>query len=264
MYAPRLQKRKAYRARRPVKRVPRKRSGGRKAIVKIVKSVLSSQAENKAWFDYGINQSITCVQTSTPTYKNLMPVVSQGTGHSQRVGNEIRVKSGYVRGHVNLLPYEAILNNLPIPAYVKIWILSCKEKNGSALSSTSIGNDFFDIVNSSIGLQGNMLDVDLTVNKDAWTIHGSKLIKLGVGAITSTGPIGTGGYYEGTSSFSTPFSFNIGKFMKGTLKYDDTDATVVNKNMFIAFQVVPANGASGVNQIMAEFHYSTRVNYEDL
>jgi len=193
-----------------------------------------------------------------------MPVVSQGTGHSNRVGNEIRVRSGYVRGHVNLLPYDATLNNSPIPCYVKIWILSCKEKNGSALASTSIGNDFLDIVNSSIGLQGNMLDVELSVNKDAWTVHASKTIKLGVGAITSVGPVGTNGYYEGTSSFSTPFSFNIGKFMKAPLKYDDTDTTVVNKNMFIVFQCVPANGASGSSQLMAEFHYSTRVDYEDM
>jgi len=263
MYASRFQKRKANRAKRPVKRVPRKRSGGRQAIVKIVKSVISRNAENKAWFDYGANQSISCTVSATPTNKNLMPVVSQGTGHSQRVGNEIRVKSGYIRGHVNLLPYDATLNNLPVPAYCKIWILSCREKNGSSLASTSIGNDFFDIVNSSIGMQGTMLDIDLTVNKDAWIIHGTKTLKLGVGAITSTGPIGTNGYYEGSSSFSTPFSFNIGKYMK-TLKYDDTDATVVNKNMFIAFQVVPANGASGANQIMAEFHYCTRVEYEDM
>lgn len=243
------------------RRVRRKSGGARKSIVKIVKGIISRQAENKAWFDYGVNQSIATATTSTPTNKNLIPLPAQGTGHSQRVGNEIRVKSGYVKGHVNILPYDATLNSNPLPVWVKIWILSCKSQNTTSLASTDIGNSLFDIVNSSVGLQGNMLDIDFTLNKEQWTCYGMKSFKLGVGAITSVGPVGTNSYYD-NSPMSVPFYFNIGKHMK-LIKFSD-NTTPTNRNMFICFQVVPANGVSGSNQIPAEFHYSTRIEYEDI
>jgi len=260
MYAKRFSKRKA--TKRPTKRVYRKRGGARKSIVKIVKSVLSRQAENKAWFDYGVNQSIASVSVTTPINKNLLPQLSQGTGHSARVGNEVRVKSGYVRGHVNILPFDNTTNSLPVPCYVKIWILSQKVINTSTLSSTSIGTTFFDIVNSSIGLQGNMLDMELTNNKDVWIVHATKTMKLGSGYPSAGGPVTTTGYYD-NSPMSVPFYFNFGKYVK-TLKYDDTSVAPTNRNMWIAFQVVSANGANSSGQIMAEFHYTTRVEYEDL
>ncbi|AYP28794.1 MAG: putative capsid protein [Virus sp.] len=261
MYAKRFGKRKAVRARRPYKRVPRKRSGGRQAITKIVKSVLSRQAENKAWFDYGANQSITCVASGPFISKNLIPVLSQGVGKSQRVGNEVRVKSGFVRGHVNILPFENTTNNLPVPCYVKMWVCSYKTLNSNGVSGTNQGTAFFDIVNGSIGPQGNMLDIDFTVNKDSWVLHGTKTVKLGSAYPSATGPVGSSGYYD-NSPMSAPFSFNFGKYIK-TLKYDDATTVATNRNMFLSFQVVPANGATGSGQIMAEFHYTTRVEYED-
>lgn len=262
MYASRFQKRKAIRARRPAKRVPRKRSGGRKAITKIVRSVLSRQAENKSWFDFGANQSISCTAVGIPTNKNLLPQLAQGIGKSARVGNEVRVKSGYVRGHVNILPFENTTNNLPVPCYVKIWILSQKIVNTNSLSATTIASNLFDVVNGSVGMQGNMLDIDFTLNKDAWISHGSKTLRLGSGYPSGSGPVGSAGYYD-NSSMSLPFYFNFGKYIK-TLKFDDGTTVPTNRNMWIAFQVVPANGATATGQIMAEFHYSTRVEYEDL
>jgi len=260
MYAKRYGKRKA--TRRPARRVTRKRGGARKSIVKIVKSVLSRQAENKAWFDFGANQSITCVASGPFIGKNLIPTLNQGVGKSQRVGNEVRVKSGFVRGHVNILPYDNITNNLPVPCYVKIWVCSYKLLNSAGLSGTNQGTAFFDIVNGSIGPQGTMLDIDFTINKESWILHGTKTMRLGSGFPSTTGPVGVAGYYD-NSPMSLPFYFNYGKYIK-TLKYDDATNTATNRNMFLCFQVVPANGAAGAGQIMAEFHYTTRVEYEDL
>jgi len=261
MNAPRTQKKRGS-GRRPNKRGAGKRGGARKAITKIVKSVLSRQAENKAWFDYGANQSISCTAVSVPTNKNLLPQLAQGVGKSGRVGNSVRVKSGYVRGHVNILPFDSITNNFPVPCYVKIWILSQKIVNTNNLSATTIASNIFDTVNASVGMQGNMLDIDFTLNKDAWISHGSKIIKLGSGYPSTGGPVGTAGYYD-NSPMSMPFYFNFGKYIK-TLKFDDATTVPTNRNMWIAFQVVPANGATATGQIMAEYHYTTRVEYEDL
>jgi len=262
MYAKRFSKGKARSSKRPSKRVPRKSGAARTSIVKIVKSVISRQAENKAWFDYGLNQSIATVAGTTPTaFKNLIPLPAQGAGVSNRIGNEIRVKSGYIRGHVNILPYDATLNPLPLPLFVKIWVCSCKNIQTTTLSSTGIGGNFFDIVNSSVGFQGNILDLDFTPNNMNWTIHGTKMLKLGQGYASATGPTAVNSYFD-NSPMSVPFYFNLGKYMK-TVKFDD-NTTPTNKNMFIIFQAVPANGANAGGLITAEYHYSTRINYEDM
>lgn len=242
------------------KRVPRKSGPARKSITKIVKSIISRQAENKAWFNYGLNQTIGTASGNTPTNLNLLLTPAQGTGHSNRIGNEIRVKSGYIRGHVNILPYDSIINALPLPCYVKMWVVSCKAINTTTLSSTSIASNFFDIVNSAVGFQGNMLDMDFTPNKDNWVVHATKTVKIGSG-YNFTGPVSNLSYFD-NSPMSAPFYFNIGKTMK-TIKYDDTGAPT-NKNMFIVFQAVPANGAGAFGNVLAEFHYSTRIEYEDM
>ena len=250
-----------YAKKRPVRRAARKPRTARKSITKIVKSIISRQAENKAWFDYGANQAIYCTSGGTPTNKNLVPLLNQGTGHSQKIGNEVRVKSAYIRGHVNILPYDATLNPAPLPLYVKIWITSCKSQHNTALSVTDIGNAFFDIVNSSVGFQGSMLDMDFTPNKDSWTVHASKVFKIGVGYSSATGPTLVNSYFD-NSPMSVPFYFNIGKYLK-TIKYSDNNVPT-NRNLFIVFQAVPANGSAPVGNAPAEFHYSTRVEYEDM
>jgi hypothetical protein len=262
MYARRFYKRKAKPGKRTRKVSRRKSTTGSKAITRIVKSVISRQAENKAWFDYGANQSITCTAVGVPTNKNLLPQLAQGVTKSQRVGNSVRVKSGFVRGHVNILPYENTTNNFPVPCYVKIWILSQKIVNTNNLAATTIASNIFDTVSAAVGMQGNMLDIDFTLNKDAWISHGSKTIRLGSGYPSATGPVGIAGYYD-NSAMSRPFYFNFGKYIK-TLKFDDATTVPTNRNMWIAFQVVPANGATATGQIMAEFHYTTRVEYEDM
>lgn len=263
MYASRFPKRKAIRARRPYKRVPRKRSGGRKAITKIVKSIISRQAENKVWADYGANLAIQSASATVPQARNLLPLLSPGTGVSSRIGNEVRVKTAYIRGHVNLLPYNVSTNFNALPCYVKMWLCSSRQINTQSISATSIATTFFEAGATSTGFQGNMLDIDFSPNKDVWIVHSTKTVKLGAGYVTSAGSPVSGGSYFDNSPMSVPFQFNYGKKC-GTLKYDESITNATNKNMFLVFQVVPANGDGGSLNNMAEFHYTTRVEYEDM
>lgn len=245
---------------RKARRVPRKSSTARKSIVKIVKSVISRQAENKVWVDYGVNQNIVCSASSVPAYKNLLPLLNYGTGVSARIGNEVRIKSAYIRGHVNILPYDAgnQTSNI-LPLYVKMWVISSRQVNTQLLTATNIASNFFEIGGGSGGFQGNMLDIDFSPNKDSWIIHATKTCKLGAGSTSSN--VNTTSYFD-NSPFSMPFQFNYGKKLT-TLKYDETVTNASNKNMFIVFQVVPANGNTGAFNL-AEYHYTIRVEYEDM
>jgi len=253
-------KRKAIRTRRPYKRVPRKRSGGRKAITKIVKSIISRQAENKVWADYGVNQSIVCATGTAPASRNICPLLAYGTGVSARIGNEVRVKSAYIRGHVNILPYDAGAQTVNIlPLYVKLWIVSAKQINTQNITATNIATNFFEAGAGSTGFQGNMLDMEFSPNKDAWTVYSTKTFKIGAGATSSN--VNATSYFD-NSPFSVPFYFSFGKHLK-TLKYDEAITSATNRNLFMILQCVPANGNTGAFNL-AEYHYSTRVEYEDM
>lgn len=233
-----------------------------KAVGKICDKKIAGKIENKAWFDYGANNTITCVQSASPVARNLVPILTQGVGHTGRLGNECVVKNGYIRGHVNLLGYNATTNNLPGPIYVKMWLVSCINVNSNSVAVTGIGSDFFDIVNSTVGFQGNMLDMSLTVNKSAWRLYASKTIKLGTSFVQVAGNVVQGSTIADNSPMSAPFSFSFGKHLK-KLKYDDNFTVAENRNLFLLFQTVYANGADSTGQILAEYHYTTRVEYED-
>jgi len=261
MYAKRFSNRKAKAGKRPYKRVPRKRSTGRQAITKIVKSVLSRQAENKVWTDYGVNQSITTASSTVFTNKNLLPTLSQGLTATNRIGNEVKVRSGYIRGHVNILPFNGTTNNLALPVYVKMWVISARALNTTNLTATNIASSFFEIGGGAAGPQGNMLDIDLTPNKDSWVIHYTKTVRLGVGYATGT-TVPTISYFD-NSPMSAAFQFNFGKKLS-TLKYDELVTSPTNKCMWLAFQCVNADGSNATGQVQAEFHYTTRVEYEDM
>ena len=254
-------------AKRPYRRAA-KRTGksSAKYIANICKKVISRKAENKIWFDYATNVVIPTANLSVPVYRNLCPIVAQAVGKSNRTGNEITVKNGMIRGHINILPYNAITNPFPVPVYVKMWIVSAKGINTNLLSATTIASDFLDVINASIGLQGNMLDIDLTLNRDSWTLHAQRVVKIGAGFTNTTTnlPVSGGGYFD-NSPMSVPFYFNFGKHLK-TLKYDDSNPpyACINRNLFIVFQSVNADGSTPAGYTPAEFHYSTRVEYEDM
>lgn len=254
---------RTYRKRRPAvkkaRRVPRKSGVARKSITKLVKSVIRRQAEKKEAFDYGVNNVITTTVTSTPVFRNVLPTLAQGVQTSQRIGNEIKVVSGYIKGHVNILPYNVTTNPGPTPAYIKMWLVTCKTINTVNLASTSIATTFFDITNGTVGLQGNMLDIDLPINNDVWTLHASKTIKIGVGGAAAAST----GYYD-NSSFTAPFYFNTGKYMN-TLKYDDgASNNPTNRNLFLIFQAVSADGTTFTGANSAEYHFSNKVTYIDM
>ena len=118
---------------------------------------------------------------------------------------------------MNLLPYNVTTNPYPCPAYVKMWVVSSKLTNTASLSATLINTNFLETGSGTSGLQGNMLDMCFKVNKDHWTVHATKTVKLGLTSLPATA---TAGYFD-NGSFSLPFTFNFGKYFKSMLKYSD-------------------------------------------
>jgi len=259
-------RKKSIKAKRPVRRrVYRKKPVVSKAIKTYVKRTISSNIENKYFVDYGTNQSITTQSGGgTPIHRQLLPSLVQGLGAGQRLGNEVMVKSAYIRGHVNILPYNATTNPGSVPVYLLMLLVKNKKAN-IAMGSSNAGHDLFELGNSAIGLQGNMLDMILPINSQNWQQLARKKVKLGCSSLSSNAT-SIQGYFD-NSSFSVPFQFNYGKYLK-KLQYEDsgsgfTQTTPVNTNLSLIFQTVYANGDTSAQYTIAEYHYSIRMVYED-
>lgn len=236
------------------KRAAPKRNRAVSTATKVyVKKLLHSQIENKMILTYAANQNMITAGPTNASYINLLPVITQGTGVSNRVGNEVRVVSGILKGYVNLLPYNAVSNPTVAPLYIKMWLFSMKTINSTAVTAGTLAN-FFSVNNAGAGFQGSILDMMLPVNADLVTVYATKVINIG----TTYSAYGN----SDNSRFSQAFSFDWGKHFKSVLKFDDASTFVTNRNCFLLFSPCTADGAS-VSTIPAEYHYTNTTKYED-
>lgn len=231
---------------------------GNKKLVRTIKRVVHDIAENKVQSDYAVNRTIVTANATNPTYLNVTLSPSQGTTVQQRTGNIVRVVKASVRGFVNVLPYNALTNPLPSSIWVKMWLCRRKNFNANNLPNATDFSNFFQSGSTSLGFQGNMLDITLRNNTEYWTILGTKTVQLTnffCNGTTGTSALGQSG------PNSVPFSFDLTKHL-GMCRFNDTTTFPQNKELYVVFQSVNADGStSAVNS--AEYHFSTEWQYED-
>lgn len=252
------------RARKPTMR---KRVGKTsRSFTKAVKRVIHRMAENKILSSYGANQTLNYAGSITnPTYLNLTPTPSVGASVQQRIGNQIRVVKGRVNGFVNVRPYDGTQNTQPAPVMIKMWLckrVSYNNAVGGVPGTTDFSN-FFQAGSTSVGFQSNMLDMTLRSNSEYWTVYARKTVTL------------QNSYYAGSTAPTTtilgsaykvhaPFSFSFANHL-GLCKYNDGSTYPNNKELFLVFQPVYADGSSSVSTLnLAEVHYNIEWQFEDL
>lgn len=231
-------------------------------IRKIVRDEIQNAAEKKVWISYAANIACPTASNSVPTWVNLIPTLSQGTGQSARIGNQIRVTKGMVDITVNLLPYNSTTNPLSTPVEGRLFLGYPSKVVTTNLGTTNIATEFFEINNGTAGWQANMLDMVLTPQKDSWVVLQEKRFRLGATYASTGGAVGTSGYFD-NSEMSRTFSFDFGKYVS-TLRYDDAVSTqATNKSLFVWVQLVYSDGSLS-SLIAGEWHYNVRVEYTDL
>lgn len=249
--------------RRPLRRKRTMRSRGRVSLAtkKYVKAAIHKQIENKVIVSNLANQSIvTALLGTDPFQLNLLPLIPEGNEQGERSGVIVTPRRCVIKGFVNLRPYNATTNPHQ-PVKLKMWVLSYKplNRNAATLAAGSFDN-FFEGGNASFPFQGNMLDMILPVNKQEWTVYATKMINLG----STYGGTAGGSVVHDNSRFSVPFSFNIGKYLKQKLKFDDVDTNrATNRNMWLVVQAVSAEGSTGIGITPAEIHYAYEFQFED-
>lgn len=231
-----------------------------------VKRVIHRLAENKVQsIPYANNSLINAGSSVNPYYISLMPTPVQGTSVQERIGNNINVVKSTIRGFVNLLPYNSTTNDLQCPIKVKMWLCSRKKTN-RAITSAPIAadfNNFFQSGSTSLGFQSNILDMLLHNNKDWWNIYATKTFELSPNLLGQT--FATSTFIQSPSGkMSMPFSFDLTKHL-GALKYNDSGTYPTNKELYLVFQTVRADGAvqTTPTPVYAEVHAIVEHNYED-
>jgi len=241
---------------RPARRY-RKRN--QKAMVSLIKRVMSSNVENKMRQNGGIANlgatTLASFQTNsiipmTPYYEAGLSIaqnldITQGTGVSNRIANSIRTKSGYFRGVLYPAPYNATLNPTPRPVIVTQWIFKLKsgltDSTGNVLST--LLNNWFKDQNTSIGLQNSLSDTVLKVNPDFINLLSRRSYKLGYASDTGTGQNAIHQSYANNDyKHNHVIKMSTTKYLRKRIRYTDNNALPLTSTTWMVFTVAYADG----------------------
>lgn len=232
-----------------------------KTLKKYVKRAIRSNLETKEWTQQGYNNSISAnTGSGTPGFLlSLMPTISQGTGTAERIGNMIMPTYSMLKIRFNLLPYNVSTNDVANQWFVKVWIASYKEANAASLGYSS----FFQGNSSANGFNNNVSDIMRDVNNDLWTVHATRTKKLGA---SSAGSLISSSTIYDNSQMNCSMKINLRKFYHKQLKYNDTNTTVTNQNIWFIVAICRVDGttSSVLNYpIPLELHYRHQFYYKD-
>lgn len=199
---------KSFRGRRKPYRKARKsgykkRTYKGKRLVKAVKQVMARQVETKvlqysgnltvrsisgtitqAQFDTGclmITPQGAVISGITQPY----PVISNGTGQDQRIGDEIKIKGQYIDYLIQAEDYNVSTNPTPRAQIVTLWVIRPKMRNALGqnvyeLQSGSSSAIFFENqYNGDSGFSGTMVDMLRKVDTDNFTVIAKRIYKVG-------------------------------------------------------------------------------------
>ena len=168
-----------------------------KPVKRAVNALIHAQAEDKyqrmengyvnqpvplhGWNGIG---SAGLVTINTPF--TLFPAIDQGVGSYQRLGNKIKVKSLVVNWQISILndiSGDTQAGSDSIPLLVRLLVLKSKSVTNAPLIpstvATSIGQDLFNYGSGQYGGATNRpADMDLRVNRKAYTVVTDKVMKL--------------------------------------------------------------------------------------
>lgn len=248
------------------KRSYRSRKAVSVGVKSYVKKMIHSQIENKVLGYAETNIQLNYAGSATsPTYLNLCPNISQGITAGTRNGDEVSIVKGRIRGSVNLYPYNATTNVSNCPIIIKMWL--CRRKQGTGnLAGTltpptiTTWNNFFQIANVSQGFTGGILDTYKFPNKEAFTIFATKTIQLSMNPVNVFS--NTAQTLPTSGKVMAPFSFDFTKHL-GKLRYNDSQNTPTNKELFLVFQTVLADGSIPLVGSFAEVHSIVDWEFED-
>jgi hypothetical protein len=257
---------KKYGNRRPrkyAKRFGSKRRMAKKTtdihIKRIVRQALARNLEVKQTVTTNNNMGITSPNSITGVpgangALNILPTLSQGVSQEGRIGNRVHFKYGHFKGQINLMPNIGTTNpNQQI--MVAMYLVKSKLFNQGY---TPDWTKFFAAGVTSGQFLNLPTDIFQTVNKDLFTVCSKKVFRLGT--TTNSGAAYLG---DGRSSVSKYFNFNLTKYLKKNLIFNDSGTTPTNDNLWLLTIPVCLDGSGVDTTAPIEMHFEALYNYTD-
>lgn len=241
-----------YKKMRPKSRYTKKPKAVSESVKKYVNRTIHKNIEDQTKSIVYLNNAIGVAGYA----QSLIPNLSQGGSDvEKRRGNSINLRGGYIKGYVNLLPYDAFTNPQST-VHVRMMLVSMKKENSSTFDSTNL----FQFGNTSLDIQGNIGDMLYQINKDVYTVYEQKTFTLGATSLTNSVSTVSPNIMSNFQS-SIPFYFNWGKHFK-LLKYNDGTSVCTNRNLHLVVLAAYADG-SGSAITPCEIHLLNQFNWED-
>lgn len=236
---------------------------------KRVKNVISHIAETKtAEYRGSLNMLsannvnyITGIIPCTPFTSYLS--IPQGTGASERIGNQIRIKKLSLKGVIIPSAYNATTNPNPRPQFVKLFFLTRKD---SPMEIYSTLTDVFQYGTTSEGFGTALYNLMRPINTDEWMCHLTKTFKVGYASSTGTGGVAGSEYYANNEFKITNFvNVDLTKYCPKIFKFDDNTVNPSSRNIILYPVVYTADGSVyGGGEVPATFQYNLQVEYYDM
>lgn len=178
---------------------------------------------------------------------------NQGTGESDRIGNEIRpislVLTGVIRAN---LGFDNTTNYNPCPLRVTMWLVRIKKHltDSSTNLEQIVDNTFFQAGNTSSGMFGTTLDLTRTPNSDQIEVQMKKTFLLGASDYISAFAVNSGNnsqqrYADNGTTISRMFRINLTKYLPKKLMFNDgSNTTPVNaRKMWLMITLQRVDGS---------------------
>jgi len=272
-YAKRSYRKRAKKSTRKSSRRPRVS----KSIKRYVKRTIHSLAENKCVSTaLNLNSNFFNAASNGWVTNNVFPLtpddtvltISQNNTQSGRVGNRIRVMKSTTKFCLTQNAYNATTNLFPQPCDVRVFVFSLKQEpiiglNGSVSQFSSL----FQNGNSSYGPSTYITDQIADFNKDNFTIHYDKMVKIGHSQATGTGGVAGSQYFANNDyKMNVMRKINTTKMISKTYGWNDSNANPhVGKAVYIAFLPSLASGSvATAGQQPFQIWFNTKIEYEDM
>lgn len=234
--------------RRKPRRFAKKRAPkSKKALTKLVRSVVRRQTETKTVQIYDAQNSV-YPSNSAGYAASIIPLtpfagylaITQGTGQGQRIGNTIQLMQVKLSFVLTPNAYDVVTNATPTPIDVIMWMFYDKE-NPAALPVQ--GADFLQFGNTSAPLLNTLTDEMAPVNTDRYVLIKRRVFKVGYAVAGGTGiNVARQSFANNDYKFAVKRSYNITKHCIKRVKFNDNNATPSTRGVYCIFQAVRPDG----------------------
>lgn len=188
--------------------------------------------------------------------------IPQGVQDGQRVGQNIRIKKVMLKA--NFIPVPVTGENvIPRPQIIKVYFGYVKSQVGVSRGELpSAALDFFKTGGVNANPQGDVRDLNKTINNDLYTIvKKSPHIKVGNSRYFQS-QLADQDFNNNDFALFKSYSCDLTKFYHKTQKFNEADAGSSNRSLYMYVTCVDANGTQS-SYLPMQMSYELSIAYTD-